>query len=88
MQKAEVKVACRWGIHARVAFGFSRKSGEFKSSVRISNSEQSGDGKEVMDILALGAGPESTVLIETEGEDEIPALETLTRYLSVETGEI
>ncbi|GMT42698.1 MAG: hypothetical protein IEMM0002_1109 [bacterium] len=81
MQKAEVQVANPLGMHARLAFHFTRLCGGYKSAVRISYKDRNGSGKEIMDLLALGAGPDSYVVIETEGEDEAAALESLTRFL-------
>jgi phosphotransferase system HPr-like phosphotransfer protein len=43
------------------------------------------DGKEIMDILALGAGPESLLVVETEGEDGEAALDALSRFLLVDS---
>jgi len=83
MQRTEVRVAGPWGIHARLAFHFAKMSGRYKSMIKVSYKNRSGNGREIMDLLALGAGPGSCVVIETDGEDETAALESLTRFLNI-----
>jgi phosphocarrier protein len=77
MRRAEVKVIHPLGLHARLAFALTKISERFISTVTFSCDGRSGNGKDVMDILALGAGPGSTVIIETAGEDEEAALNSL-----------
>jgi phosphotransferase system HPr (HPr) family protein len=77
MRRAEVKVIHPLGLHARLAFALTKISERFKSTVTLGCDGRSGNGKDVMDILALGAGPGSTVIIETAGEDEEDALKSL-----------
>lgn len=84
MKKAEVKVSGPYGMHARVAFQFAKKSSMFKSSVKILKNGSSGDGKDVMDILALGVEPGSSIIIVAEGEDEASAIESLTHFMRKE----
>ena len=80
MQRAEVKVIHPSGLHATSAFTLSGISDGFKSSVTLHHDGLTGDGKDIMDILALGAGHGSTIVIETIGEDEDAALASLTRF--------
>ena len=80
MQRAEVKVIHPLGLHARSAFTLSSISDRFKSIVTLRYDGLTGNGKDVMDILALGAGHGSKVVIETIGEDEDAALASLTRF--------
>lgn len=82
MQSARVRVAGPWGMHARYAFRFAKMSEKYKSVIKISYKNRSGNGKKVMDLLTLGAGPDSCVVIETDGEDETAAMESLTRFLN------
>ncbi len=85
MRKAKLKVASPWGMHARLAFKFAKKSEGFRSSVTVKNKSGSGDGKDVMDILALATGPGEVITVETEGEDENAAIETLSRLVQVDS---
>ncbi len=80
MQRAEVKVIHPLGLHARSAFALSSISDRFISLVTLRCDGLTGNGKDVMDILALGACHGSKVVIETIGEDEEAALASLTRF--------
>ncbi|MFQ5431929.1 MAG: HPr family phosphocarrier protein [Nitrospinota bacterium] len=80
MQRVEVEIIHPLGLHARSAFILSGISDMFKSIVTLHHNGLSGNGKEVMDILALGACHGSTIVIETIGEDEDAALVSLTRF--------
>lgn len=75
-----MKVIHPLGLHARSAFSLSRISDGFKSAITLHHGGITGNGKDVMDILALGAGQGSTIVIETVGEDEEAALVSLTRF--------
>lgn len=80
MRRAEVKVIHPLGLHARFAFVLSGICDKFKSVVTLHHDGLTGNGKDVMDILALGAGHGSTIVIETIGEDEEAALVSLTGF--------
>lgn len=85
VRKAELKVASPWGMHARLAFEFAKKSEGFRSSVTVKNESGSGDGKDVMDVLALATGSGEIITVEIEGEDENAAIETLSRLVQVDS---
>ena len=80
MQRAKVKVIHPLGLHARSAFTLSVICDMFRSIVTLHYDGLTGSGKDVMDILALGAGHGSKVVIETIGEDEEEALASVTRF--------
>jgi len=80
MQRTDVNVIHPLGLHARSAFALSEISDRFKSIITLHCDGHSGDGKDVMDILSLGAGHGSTIVIEAVGEDEEAALVSLTRF--------
>ena len=69
------------GIHARCAGLFAERAMGFKSGVTIKCNEKSGNGKQVLDILNLGAlkGDQLTIIIE--GEDEGEAMRSLSQAL-------
>ncbi len=82
MQRAEVKVLHPLGLHARLAFSLTKITERFKSMITLRCNGHSGNGKEIMDILALGACAGSTVIIEAAGEDEDEALKSITGFFS------
>jgi len=91
MQRAKVVINNPLGMHARVAYGFSRLGESFKSKVSIAvengDRKMTGDGKDIMSILSLGILPGSKLIIETEGEDEENALKTLLEFMDTDNVE-
>jgi len=85
MPQAEIRLTNRWGMHARIAFHFARICQTFSSRIRLGHDGEWADGKEIMDILALGAGSGSLLVVETEGEDGEAALDALSRFLLVDS---
>ncbi len=85
MPKAEIRLTNRWGLHARLAFHFTQISGAFSCKIRLGHAGLWADGKEIMDILMLGAGPGSLLALETEGPDGEAAIEALSHFLLVDS---
>jgi phosphotransferase system HPr (HPr) family protein len=68
------------GLHARPASLFVKITCRFQSSVKITKGEHVIDGKSIMGLLMLAAGPGTTLGITVEGPDEkemISALDDL-----------
>lgn len=73
----------RTGLHLRAAGRFAETAGRFKSNVRLVLAGRGVNGKSVLDILTLGAGPGVELLIEADGPDAeaaLDSLETLVRH--------
>jgi phosphocarrier protein len=60
----------RLGLHARPASLFVKTTGRFRSSVKIVKDGQEIDGKSIMGLLMLAAGPGTILKIVTDGPDE------------------
>jgi len=78
----EVPLLHRTGLHLRAAGKFAETAGRFQSSVRLGVGGRAVNGKSVLDILTLGAGPGVNLTISAEGPDAEQALnelETLVR---------
>lgn len=65
------------GLHARVASKIVDKTKAFGCSIQIQWQDNKVDAKSIMALLMLGAPFGSEIIIETDGEDEMLALETL-----------
>lgn len=73
-------VSNRLGLHARPASMFVKTTSRFTSHVKIVRDDQEIDGKSIMGILMLAAGPGTELKIVAEGSDEkdvITALDDL-----------
>ena len=69
------------GIHARCAGLFAERAMEFKSAVTVNCNGKCGNGKQVLDILNLGALKGDQICIRIEGEDEEDAMRDLSQAL-------
>ena len=67
-------------MHARPAALFVQTTSKFKSSVKVVKDEQMVDGKSIMGLMMLAAGPGSELKILADGQDEnevIKAIESI-----------
>lgn len=60
----------RLGLHARPASLFVKTTSRFTSSVKIVRDGQEIDGKSIMGLLMLAAGPGTELKIVADGPDE------------------
>lgn len=76
-------------LHARPAALFVERANAFKCDIRVKT--QAGDveanGKSILGILGLDAGPGSVITIRAEGEDAIEAIASLSDLLDGDLGE-
>ncbi len=75
---AEVSIINKKGLHARASAAFVKTGEQFDAEISVTKDEQTVNGGSIMGLLMLGAGPGSTILIETEGPEAEEALEALT----------
>ena len=74
------KVSNNLGLHARPASLFVTTTSRFHSSVKVIKDRQEIDGKSIMGLLMLAAGPGTLLRIRANGPDEnevITALDDL-----------
>jgi len=60
----------RLGLHARPASLFVKTTGRFQCSIKVSKGSQEVDGKSIMGLLMLAAGPGSELKIVADGMEE------------------
>ena len=65
------------GLHARPASLFVKTTGRFQSSVKVRKGDQEIDGKSIMGLLMLAAGPGTILKISADGADEQGVLQAL-----------
>ena len=75
--KRTVSVIHRQGLHARPAALFVQAAKTFTSRVTVKKGRKIVDGKSIMGLLTLAAGPGSRISIITDGPDAVEALERL-----------
>ena len=77
MIEKEFIISNRLGLHARPASLFVKTTSRFSSQVKIYKDAQEIDGKSIMGLLMLAAGPGTSLLIKAEGPDEANVIAAL-----------
>lgn len=85
--KKEVTIINETGLHARPASMFVREASKFKSSVELIHDGEKVNAKSIMGIMKLGLSKGTTIEIETIGEDEELALDTMVKLVEDGFGE-
>jgi phosphocarrier protein HPr len=67
--KREVVVVNKLGIHARPAAQFVRAANKFKCEVFVEKDGERVNGKSIMGLMMLAAGPGSKLMLYCEGDD-------------------
>lgn len=77
MPRRQVTIRNELGLHARAATRLVECANRFASEVWLSNAQRRVNGKSILALLTLAAGPGMQVEIETRGADAREALEAL-----------
>jgi phosphocarrier protein HPr len=77
----EVKIANKYGLHARPSAQLVKTASFFKSDIFLEKDGLKVNGKSIMGVMMLAAEYDSTVIIAADGEDEVDAVETLYKLM-------
>ena len=70
----EISVVNRLGLHARPAAMFVRIASRYRSEIWVSKEGEEVNGKSIMGLMMLAAGPGSTLTVHAQGHDASQAL--------------
>ncbi len=87
MIKTRTTINNKLGLHARASAKFTKLAGSFASDVWMSKGERRVNAKSIMGVMMLAAGIGSTVEIETDGADELAAMNALLELVADKFGE-
>jgi phosphocarrier protein HPr len=87
MQQRDVEIVNKLGLHARPSARLTQLASSFKSNVFMSRNGRRVNAKSIMGVMMLAASKGSTITLETEGEDEVKAMEALAGLISSGFGE-
>ncbi|HNQ90232.1 MAG TPA: HPr family phosphocarrier protein [Verrucomicrobiota bacterium] len=73
----ELTVCNRLGIHARPAAMFVKIANQFESEVVVEKDGETVNGKSIMGLMMLAAGPGSRIRVRANGADAAQATEAL-----------
>ena len=77
IEKRTVTIVHRQGLHARPAAFFVQTAKQFSSRITVKKGRKIVDGKSIMGLLTLAAGPGSRIAIVADGTDAPEALQRL-----------
>jgi len=77
MQKREVEIVNKLGLHARASAKLTQLAARYQSEVQMSRNGRKVNAKSIMGVMMLAAGKGSKVVIETDGPDESDAMEAI-----------
>jgi len=87
MQKREITIVNKLGLHARASAKLTQTASQFASSVWITRNGRRVNAKSIMGVMMLAAGLGSKVELETDGGDEAEAMDTVARLFADKFGE-
>jgi phosphocarrier protein HPr len=83
----EFVVINKLGIHARPAALFVKLANRFTCNILVTKGGEQVNGKSIMGLMMLAAGPGSKLVIECEGEDGQQALDELEALIKAKFNE-
>jgi phosphocarrier protein len=79
--KKEMVVANKLGIHARPAAMFVRTANQFDCEVFVEKDGETVNGKSIMGLMMLAAGPGCKIRIQADGQDAVQAVHEIEALL-------
>ncbi|MEW6414188.1 MAG: HPr family phosphocarrier protein [Pseudomonadota bacterium] len=87
MQRRDIEIVNKLGLHARPSARLTQLASTFKSNVHLSRNGRRVNAKSIMGVMMLAAAKGATVTLETEGEDEVEAMNALAGLIESGFGE-
>ncbi len=85
--KRDLTIQNRLGIHARPAAMFVKTTSRFECDIFVEKDGEKVNGKSIMGLMMLAAGPGSHIQIEAEGKDATEAVAEIEALLARKFGE-
>ena len=87
MQRREVEIINKLGLHARASAKLTQLAARYQSDVQMSRNARKVNAKSIMGVMMLAAGKGSKVVIEIEGPDESEAMDAIVALIGDYFGE-
>ncbi len=87
MQQRDIEIVNKLGLHARPSAKLTQLASSFNSKVFMSRNGRRVNAKSIMGVMMLAAAKGSTVSLETDGDDEVEAMDALAALISSGFGE-
>jgi len=87
MQRREIEIINKLGLHARAAEKLTQLAARFASDVDVMRNGRKVNAKSIMGVMMLAAGKGSKITLEVAGPDEEQAMEALCALINDRFGE-
>ena len=87
MQRREIEIVNKLGLHARAAAKLTQLAARFASDVDVMRNGRKVNAKSIMGVMMLAAGKGSKITLEVAGPDEEQAMEALCALINDRFGE-
>ena len=83
----ELRISNKRGLHARPAAKFVKIANQFSCDIFVERAGQKINGKSIMGLMMLAAGPGSILTIHAQGQDATQAIAELETLIQRRFGE-
>jgi phosphocarrier protein len=87
MLQQEAEIINKLGLHARASAKLTQTAGNYASAVWLSRNGKRVNAKSIMGVMMLAAAKGSKIVIETDGADEVDAMQALCALIADRFGE-
>jgi phosphocarrier protein HPr len=87
MQKRQVNVTNRLGVHARPSAKIAQLAGKFRSNVSLAFNGRTANARNIVAVMLLSASVGSTITVETNGPGEAEAVDALINLIGSRFGD-
>ena len=87
MQRRELEIINKLGLHARASAKLTQLAAKFESDVQVMRNGRKVNAKSIMGVMMLAAGKGSKITVEIEGPDELAAMDAIAKLVGDYFGE-
>ena len=82
MQRREIEIVNKLGLHARASAKLTQLAAKFDSDVQVTRNGRKVNAKSIMGVMMLAAGKGSKITVEIAGPDEEQAMEAICKLVN------
>ena len=87
MLQQDALIINKLGLHARASAKLTQLASGFKCEVTLSRNNRRVNAKSIMGVMMLAAAKGATISIETDGADEVEAMQSILALINSYFGE-
>ena len=87
MLQQDALIVNKLGLHARASAKLTQLASSFKCEVMLSRNQRRVNAKSIMGVMMLAAAKGTTIVVETDGEDEADAMQAILNLINDKFGE-